>query len=270
MTSHVSTPNAQRTAGRPWYERAAWLGILIGGVLTYVVLLMIMVDTSNPNFFPSLLLVGSVTVPLASLTFAWGSGPSSPIPAPWMVFTAVVGGLLGIMAAGILEYRELRLLPVGQMAMVGLIEESVKLLVPIVVMAMTGRRWPRAGVVIGVASGMGFATLETMGYGFVSLLQAGSIAAVDNTLLLRALLAPAGHVAWTGLNVAALWRLRNHARGSHALLRFVSTFLLTVVLHALWDGTGNLFIHIGVVVISVGLLLLEIARANRPVAPGRD
>ena len=62
-------------------------------------------------------------------------------------------------------------------------------------------------MIIGVASGMGFATLETMGYGFSALLSSGNLAEVDQTLLLRALLSPAGHVAWTGLTAAALWSI---------------------------------------------------------------
>jgi RsiW-degrading membrane proteinase PrsW (M82 family) len=81
------------------------------------------------------------------------------------------------------------------MIMVGVIEEASKILVPATVFVINRRlRWP-AAVVLGIASGAGFATtLETMGYGFTALLN-GGLAALDDTLLLRALRAPAGHVA---------------------------------------------------------------------------
>ncbi len=78
------------------------------------------------------------------------------------------------------------------MPLVGLIEEAAKLIVPFILLLFLRRLDPRAGVIIGGASGMGFATLETMGYGFTALLSHGSWAALEKTLLLRALLSPAG------------------------------------------------------------------------------
>ena len=83
------------------------------------------------------------------------------------------------------------------MVFIGLIEEAAKLIVPVALYLLWRPRDARGGVLIGIASGMGFATLETMGYGFQALLS-GGIAAVDQTLLLRALFVPAGHIAWTG------------------------------------------------------------------------
>ena len=60
---------------------------------------------------------------------------------------------------------------------------------------------------IGVATAAGFAGLETMGYGFVALLQSrGNLAVLNEVLILRGLISPAGHLAWTGLVTAALWR----------------------------------------------------------------
>ena len=56
------------------------------------------------------------------------------------------------------------------MIMVGVIEEGSKIVVPAAVLLINRRiGWPGA-VVLGVSSGAGFATLETMGYGFAALL----------------------------------------------------------------------------------------------------
>jgi protease PrsW len=84
------------------------------------------------------------------------------------------------------------------MVLVAVIEEAAKLIVPVILYLLWRPNNPRVGITIGIASGMGFATLETMGYGFQALL-AGGIAAVDDTLLLRGL---------TGMTVAMLWRIR--------------------------------------------------------------
>ena len=62
---------------------------------------------------------------------------------------------------------------------------------------------------MGVATAMGCAALETMGYGFTSLLLSkGDLGVLDEVLLLRGLTSPAGHAAWTGLVCAVLWRER--------------------------------------------------------------
>lgn len=257
--SELATPVRERS----WYRRLGWLGVLVGGVLCYVAVLQVMVSTQNPNFFPSLLLIGSVTVPCAVLLLAWGSGREVLVRPSVLVATAVGGGLIGTLAAGLLEYDAMKALSGLPMLFVGLIEESVKLIVPLLVLLFGVARDPRSGVVVGVASGMGFATLETMGYGFSALLGQGSLAAVDQTLLLRALLAPAGHVAWTGLTCAALWNLAGSARKGRAALLLLAAFVAAVTLHALWDGSDNAIVHIAVVTVSVAMLLILIHRVNR-------
>lgn len=120
---------------------------------------------------------------------------------------------------------------------------------------------------------MGFATLETMGYGFSVLLAGGNVAAVDETLLLRALLSPAGHVAWTGLTTAALWAVPSSRHKGLATLRAVGVFLAAVLLHAAWDGFNSLWVHVVVGTISFVALLLTIRAAHRRLAgpeQGRD
>jgi protease PrsW len=62
-----------------------------------------------------------------------------------------------------------------------------------------------SGILLGIASAMGFAALETMGYGFVTLLASrGNLALLEEALLARGLASPAGHAAWTGLVCAVL------------------------------------------------------------------
>lgn len=109
--------------------------------------------------------------------------------------------------AGTVEYAVLRGLGAAPFLAVGVVEEAAKLVVPaVLVIALRGRR-PADGVVLGVAAGGGFAVLETMGYAFVALVgSGGDLAALDDVLLVRGLLSPAAHMAWTGFAVAGLWR----------------------------------------------------------------
>ena len=171
--------------------------------------------------------------------------------------------MIGTVAAGTIEFDTLHRLGALPMILVGLIEESAKLVVPIILLVFLRRPDPQAGVIIGVASGMGFATLETMGYGFSALLSEGSLAAMDETLLLRALLSPAGHVAWTGLTVAALWGIPKAVRPGRAVGLALASFVAAVLLHGAWDGFNNLVVHLAVAALSITTLLILVRRTHR-------
>jgi protease PrsW len=113
---------------------------------------------------------------------------------------------------------------------------------------------------LGVATAAGFAGLETMGYGFVSLLSSkGNLGVLDEVLLVRGLTSPAGHMAWTGLVCAVLWRER--LKVGHATLnwRVLGAFLTAVVLHALWDTFASVRSPTFVGFLSVDLVSLLIA-----------
>jgi protease PrsW len=244
--------------------RFSWLLVLVIGIAAYLLVLRTLVATQNPNFVPSLILLGSIVVPSTVLVYAASGGRQQQVGAGLLALVAILGGVLGTVAAGTLEYDAMKALDMSSMLAVGLIEETSKLVVPLVVLIFSARRGdPRVGVIIGVASGMGFATLETMGYGFTALLSQRSVAAVEETLLLRALLSPAGHVAWTGLTVAAIWRIPSARRKGRAFLLAVLTFVLAVLLHTAWDGTDNLIVHIVVGLGSFTALMIMIGRAHR-------
>jgi protease PrsW len=91
----------------------------------------------------------------------------------------------------------------------------------------------------------------------------------------RGLSSPAGHMSWTGLVCAVLWRER--LKVGHATLnwRVVGAFLIAVVLHALWDTfaslrsasfvefLGVMFLSVLVALISVVLLIRRVREARR-------
>lgn len=244
-------------------RRLLWLWILIAGVLSYLLVLRTLVATQNLNFMPSLILLGSAVVPASVLTFAAFRGGRVLVSPGTIALTAAAGGIIGTVAAGTLEYDALHALGALPMIMVGLIEEAAKLIVPLLVLVFSANRGGRAGVIVGVASGMGFATLETMGYGFSALLSSGKLVEVEQTLLLRALLSPAGHVAWTGLTAAALWAIPGARRKGRAVLRAVGVFVAAVLLHAAWDGFNSLWVHVVVGGLSLIALLLTVRWAHR-------
>ncbi len=124
---------------------------------------------------------------------------------------------------------------------IGVIEEGAKLILPLFFYFLGRYRSEAAGIVLGVATAMGFAALETMGYGFTSLLASkGSLGVLDEVLLVRGLMSPAGHAAWTGLVCAVLWRER--LKAGHAVFnwRVAGAFSSAAILHALWDTFASM------------------------------
>lgn len=238
--------------GRRW----AWVWVLLGGIVLFEVFRRVLIETQNPNLIPSLILLGASVAPVAFVTFVLGRRLPWDISAGGIGGVAFLGGLIGVVTAGFLEWDTLRDLGVLPMVLVGLIEESAKLIVPVLVLLVIRRyRGPADGLLIGVASGAGFAALETMGYAFVTLIQSrGNVAAVQDILLLRGLLSPAAHMAWTGLTATALWYAADRRWKGAAVLRFVVVFVVAVALHATWDTVGTVPVYIVLAAISLGLL----------------
>ena len=245
-------------------RRWAWLGVLVVGLILYLIVLRTLVRTQNPNFVPALILLGATVVPLAFLTFAQARTGRWQVPASALLVSAFFGGVIGTVVAGTLEYDTLHDLKTLPMILVALIEESAKLIVPVVllftVLARHERRVPSDGLIIGVAAGMGFAALETMGYGFSALLSSqGNIGAVEETLFVRGLTAPAGHTAWTGLTAGALWAFIA-SPGGKRFVEFLGTFAGAVALHTAWDSFGGLIAYVILGIISVGWLFWALHR----------
>jgi protease PrsW len=182
-----------------------------------------------------------------------------PVILPALAVAFAAGGSLGVAAASVLEYQTLIDLGTLPMLAVGLIEESVKLLVPVWLLARGRFRAPAHGLLIGVTAGMGFAALETMGYGLVALIaSSGRIGPAEEVLLLRGLLSPVGHAAWTGLVCAALWRAYSAPRGVRRWRAPAAAFAVAVALHALWDSTASNEVHVALGMLSGALLVTQV------------
>ena len=223
-------------------RRWAWVVVLVGGVVLFEIVRRVLIRTENPNLVPSLILLGAAVAPATFVVFILGRRLPYDISGGAIGVVAFLSGIVGVVTAGFLEYDTLRDLGVLPTVAVGFIEEAAKLIVPAILL-------------IGVAAGAGFAALETMGYAFVTLISSqGSLSAVDNVLVLRGLLSPAAHMAWTGLTATALWYAAAHKWKVGAVWRFIAVFLLAVALHATWDSVGTIPVYIVLSAISLGLL----------------
>ncbi|MBV8542969.1 MAG: PrsW family intramembrane metalloprotease [Pseudonocardiales bacterium] len=248
----------RRTRARRW----AWLPVLLVGTGLFIAVLRALVITGNPTLVPSLLVLGALLVPVTFVVYMDGRNPDYDLPLSVLLSCALLGGVLGAAVASVLEFDTMRRLGGLPTVLIGLIEEAAKLLVPVGMLIFTRYRAnPADGLLIGVAVGMGFAVLETLGYGFVTLLATGGdLTDVEGLLLLRGVLSPAGHAAWTGLAAAALWWAHAQRWRPRALAAAVGTFLLVVVLHALWDATDSWYGYLVIGFVSLALLLRQTHR----------
>src|SRR5215210_7665110 len=196
-----------------------WLQVLHSGFVLLVLVDRPLIATSNPNYAPSVILLGALLVPVTFVTYLYERLPSLDVPLPALAVCFLWGGVLATVVAGTLEYDVAGSLGFLPKLAIGLIEESAKLIVPLGFYFFGRYRSEAAGIVLGVATAAGFASLDTMGYGFVSLLQAkGNLGILGEVLLVRGLSSPAGHMSWTGLVCAVLWRER--LKAGHATLNW--------------------------------------------------
>ena len=232
-----------------------WLRTLMAGTAIYALVTVAAERTENIHLVPVVLLLGALLVPVTFVVYLFERLSVQPAILPTLAVCFGAGGSIGVAAAAILEYQTLRDLGTLPMVAVGVIEESVKLAVPLWLLVGGRFRSPDAGLLLGVASGMGFAALETMGYGLVALIQSGGqIGSTEEVLLVRGLVSPVGHAAWTGLVCAALWRR------PYSWTVVVAAFLTAVALHALWDSTDSTLARVAVGTVSGGLLAAQIRR----------
>jgi RsiW-degrading membrane proteinase PrsW (M82 family) len=219
--------------------RRRWFQIFVGGLVLLFLVERTLLATQSLNYVPSVLLLGAFLVPVTFVAYLYERLPDWEVPLPPLAICFVWGGALGTVVAGTLEYDLLHGLGVLALLGVGLIEEGAKLILPLIFY---------------------FAALETMGYGFVTLLQSqGNLVVLDEVLLARGLTSPAGHAAWTGLVCAVLWRERLRAGRMVLNGKVAGAFATAVVLHALWDTFNLLRGATFVGVLSVEVLSLLVA-----------
>ena len=218
-----------------------WLQVLVIGLALFIATEQALRITGNVNFFPTAILLGSFIVPVTFVVYFYDHVKHREISMPLLTTCFIVGGVLGIIAAGFLEFSVLQSLNFASLFGVGLIEESVKLIFPIIMYLRWNYRHEADGLLFGIAAGMGFAALETMGYGLVAFVQSrGDFDVLQQALIIRGFLSPAGHAAWTGFICAVLWRERSKKEHMTINWMVISAFILAIILHAVWDVINSL------------------------------
>jgi len=224
------TPTARATT------RRAWLRVFAAGLVLWLLTVVVTFLTGNPNLVPTLVLLGSFLVPVTFVVWAYGRRDTGEISVELLFRTFITGGVLGVLAASLLEAYLLH--PSAWLFLgVGLIEEGVKLAALAFITRHLAVKSVRDGMILGAAVGFGFAGFESAGYAFTALFTVHglSLMQVVQTEILRGLLAPVGHGLWTAILGGVLFS--RSTRDHFAITgRLVLAYLGVSVLHALWDS----------------------------------
>lgn len=218
----------------------SWWRVLLIGLSLYIIGIVILGLTGNPNLFPTVVMLGSFMVPVTYVVFFYERQHLSKITPPTIAMSFFYGGVLGVFAAALLEPLFVRHLDPLTAFVVGLIEESAKILGVLVIARHRRHSSELDGLILGAAAGMGFAALESSGYAFSAFLRSGgNLSLTVGITLLRGLLSPIGHGTWTAILAGVLFR-ESQAGRFRINRRVWGAYLTVATLHGLWDGMPTL------------------------------
>jgi RsiW-degrading membrane proteinase PrsW (M82 family) len=238
MEANPGSPRAV-TVGQPTTtsRRWRWLIVFLVGLVLWVASIVVTALTRNSNLIPTDVLLGSFLVPVTAVIWNFDHDVGSVLSGQRIFVTFVVGGVLGVLAASLLES------PLAQDSLftyiaVGFIEEAVKFGALVGAAVGLSRYTTRDGIVLGATVGFGFAALESAGYAFNALftVQGLSLGSLVATEALRGLLAPLGHGLWTAIVGGALFHASSRGSRLRVTGGVIGAYLLVSILHGLWDA----------------------------------
>ncbi len=244
-TNYPGTAMTEEPAPHPHHHHGWWWKTLLSGLALWIVTIVVTVSTQNTNLVPTLILLGSFLVPFCVVLFVIERVTGS-ISTLQLILAFFVGGILGVLGASLLEAH---LQPsFGVYGLIGLIEEFVKGVLLVIVGWRVTPKTAKQGALLGATIGAGFAAFESAGYAFNAAITAQGIdlTSLLETEVVRAILAPVGHVLWTAILGAVLFgcaHLRDRFRWSWWI---VVAFLGGALLHAMWDSASGLAAYIAI------------------------
>ncbi len=238
MAAH-GTDARQAPAATP---RPAWRRWFVAGLVLWVLTVAVTYWTQISTLLPTVILLGSFLVPTTFVLWAFETKARPGLPPLAVLKAFVVGGVLGVLGAALLESALLtgeRL--VGVWFAIGFLEEAAKLAALWWVARDLVVRTRRDGMVLGAAVGFGFAAFETAGYALNAVVTTDGydLRALIETEVLRAVLAPVGHGLWTAVLGGALFASAAGTGRFRITKELSLTYVAMSLLHGLWNASGT-------------------------------
>lgn len=224
--TELSTPKESEMLVN-WKKPWLFFRILIAGLLI-ALLSFIALQIGGPKMVPTFIVVGSFATPIAVLIFFWELNVPRNIPFYDVIKMFLLGGVISIIFTILFNH----IVPDGPASFAPFSEEPAKVAALAIFLAKGNKnKYILNGILIGGAIGAGFAAIESAGYAF-------ELNSVD-TIIIRGILAPGGHVAWAAISGGALAMVKGSSKlsGKHFFsIDFLKYFAIPVVLHYVWNS----------------------------------
>src|SRR5437899_12980707 len=99
MSENILTPPTKNEPRRG----LSWLHVLFTGIVLFVVSTVVMFLTSNPNLYPTVILIGNFLVPVVFVAFLYDHQHLSSFTPETIGRCFILGGILGVLGASVLE-----------------------------------------------------------------------------------------------------------------------------------------------------------------------
>ncbi|MBA6293769.1 PrsW family intramembrane metalloprotease [Colwellia sp. MB3u-70] len=221
-----------------------WLFIRLFGLmlLTYLGFVYSFEYWENLKLLPGLIFVGTFAMPLSVLVFFFETNLPRNISLIKVFKSVLQGGILSLILSLLMFQLTSDLNWLGA-PVAGIAEEPGKLIALLLIANAVRYPYILNGLLFGAAVGCGFGAFESAGYAFEILLNEGYESMIDN-ITLRGVLSPFGHIVWTGMIGAALWKVKKGRAFNISMLfefTFIRVFLIAVLSHMLWNSGDWMF-----------------------------
>ncbi len=219
---------------KPW----VFVRVFVASIVLYLGFVWAWQEFNNVYLLPAIIMIGSVAMPFSLLIFFFEMNVPRNVSLYQVIRLLFLGGMLSIIVS-LFGFKVTELDSWLGAASAGIIEETGKALALLIVINRSKFRWTLNGLLLGATVGTGFAVFESAGYALSALLESQNAYAMRQVIIDRGFLTVfGGHVLWTGLVGAALWRVRGDRPFRREMLldpKFVRVFLMCVAMHMLWN-----------------------------------
>lgn len=234
---------------KSWPSPWLWSRILLVFVITFALLHLCCASFGNLNAYPGLMVIGSFMIPVAVMVLFFELNTPKNISFITTVKYFLIGGVASIVITLFLnDFLAIDLNEWLDATLTGIIEETAKLaIIAFIIWRSKNAKYALNGLLIGAAIGAGFAAFESAGYAFQIFLS--NLLAEDlnisvaysemvKNIMLRAFLAPGGHVIWAAMSGYAIMLVKGTRALTMSFLNqkaFWKIFWIPILLHAVWD-----------------------------------
>lgn len=218
---------------RPWLFSRVFAASLFIYAMLYLCALLF----NNAYALEGLILIGAFAVPIALIVFFFEAN----VPRNISIFSVIelffVGGVAAIAVTLFLyQFIAINHLTVVTAIIIGIIEESGKLIIAALFIRKMRVSYILNGMLIGAVIGAGFAAFESAGYALTCLMSTPDL--FQHLIFTRAWSSLGSHAIWTAIAAAGLLIVKKDKPMRMEMFResrFLQFFATAIILHALWD-----------------------------------